>query len=102
MSASEGDIYVNYGHVTNVEEALQDADKAINMVLTELEDAVQPLRATWDGASEEAYKYIMSVWQSNTADMQNILAKYNTTLSEMSYNYGNTDSNLALQWSEIT
>jgi len=102
MSSNEGDIYVNYGHVGNVEQALQGADKAISAVLSELEDMVQPLRATWDGASEEMYKYIMGVWQSNTNDMQNILAKYNTTLSEMSYNYGNTDSNLALQWSEIT
>jgi WXG100 family type VII secretion target len=101
VSANEGDIYVNYGHVSNVEDALADADKQINAVLANLNDMVGSLRATWAGVSEEEYTAVQARWNSDTADMQNVLAKYNSTLSEMSYNYGNTDNNLALQWSEI-
>ena len=101
MSTNEGDIYVNYGNVGNVEDALQDANQQINAVLANLADMVQTLRATWAGVSEDEYIMVQNRWNADTADMQNVLVKYNSTLSEMSYNYGNTDNNLAIQWSEI-
>jgi len=101
VSTNEGDIYVNYGHVGNVEDALQDADNQINAVLANLNDMVQTLRATWAGVSEDEYIMVQTRWNNDTADMQNVLARYNSTLGEMSYNYGNTDNNLAIQWSEI-
>ena len=34
--------------------------------------------------------------------MQSVLSQYAPTLDEMKVNYGNTDNNLALQWSSIT
>ncbi len=55
MSINEGDIYVNYGHVDNVEQALNDADNAIQRVLNQLQDVINPLRATWSGVSEDEY-----------------------------------------------
>ena len=101
MSTNEGDIYVNYGHVNNVEDALSDADIQINAVLENLQDMVGQLQATWAGVSQEEYTQVQARWTADTADMQNILKNYNSTLGEMSYNYGNTDNNLAMQWSEI-
>jgi len=101
LSTNEGDIYVNYGHVNNVEDALSDADIQINAVLENLQDMVGQLQATWAGVSQEEYTQVQARWTADTADMQNILKNYNSTLGEMSYNYGNTDNNLAMQWSEI-
>jgi WXG100 family type VII secretion target len=101
LSTNEGDIYVNYGHVNNVEDALADADIQINAVLENLQTMVGQLQATWAGVSQEEYTQVQARWTADTTDMQNILKNYNSTLGEMSYNYGNTDNNLAMQWSEI-
>ena len=101
MTTNEGDIYVNYGAVSNVEDALADADMQINNVLGELETVIQGLQSTWDGVSEAEYIQVQARWNSDITDMQAILKQYNSTLGEMSWNYGNTDNNLAFQWSEI-
>lgn len=101
MTANEGDIYVNYGNVSNVEDALADAGKQINAVLENLQTMVSQLQATWSGPSNDEYIHLQARWNSDTVDMQNVLNNYNSTLGEMSYNYGNTDNNLAFQWSEI-
>jgi len=101
MSINEGDIYVNYGHVDNVEQALNDADNAIQRVLNQLQDVINPLRATWSGVSEDEYIQVQTRWNNDVGDMSNILNKYNATLSEMKINYGNTDNNLALSWASI-
>jgi WXG100 family type VII secretion target len=101
LSTSEGDIYVNYGNVSNVEDALSDADIQINAVLENLQAMVSQLQATWAGVSQDEYTQVQARWTADTADMQNVLKNYNSTLGEMTYNYGSTDNNLAFQWSEI-
>jgi WXG100 family type VII secretion target len=101
MSMNEGDIYVNYGHVNNVEDALAAADQQINAVLSNLNQMVGTLRASWAGVSEEEYTTVQARWNNDTSDMQNFLNQHKVTLGEMAYNYGNTDGNLAIQWSEI-
>ena len=99
--ASDNEIYVNYGQVTDVYDALVDADKSIQMVLNELENVINPLRQTWSGASESEYTAVQARWNQDTADMSLLLQRYQSTLDEISINYSNTDGNLAMQWSEI-
>lgn len=101
MSASDGSIYVNYGSVNNVHQALQDADNAIQMVLTQLQDVINPLRASWSGASEAEYTAVQARWNNDIGAMNMLLSKYGSTLDDMTINYGTTDNNLALQWSAI-
>ena len=102
MSISDGQIYVDYGHVGSVEQALQDADMAIQRVLTDLENVINPLRASWSGASEAEYTMVQNRWNNDLGQMNALLAQYASTLSEMTINYGNTDNDLALQWAGIT
>ncbi len=102
MAISDGQIYVDYSHVTNVEQALEDADNQIKQVLTDLEDIINPLRASWSGASESEYTTVQNRWNSDLAQMNGLLATYRNTLSEMSINYNSTDNGLAHQWSSIT
>ncbi len=102
MSISDNQIYVNYGTVSNVGQALVDADGAIQRVLTELADVINPLRATWSGASEAEYVNVQNRWNNDIATMNALLAKYGSTLDDMTVNYGTTDNNLALQWGAIT
>jgi ESAT-6 family protein len=101
MSMNEGDIYVNYGQVNDVEDVLNDCTNAVGRILDEINTAVQPLVASWAGSSQDAYQQIQQKWNADTQDMQSLLQRYAPTLDEMKVNYGNTDNNLALQWSAI-
>jgi WXG100 family type VII secretion target len=99
---SDGDIYVNYGSVNDVEDVLQSCTSAVQSVLDEIMSAVGPLTASWQGSSLDAYTQVQAKWTSDTTDMQSLLSQYAPTLDEMKVNYGNTDNNLALQWSSIS
>lgn len=99
---SDSSIYVNYGSVSNVHQALQDADASIQRVLTQLDDVITPLRATWSGSSEAEYTAVQARWNSDIAEMNNLLTRYGNVLDEMTINYGTTDNNLAMSWASIT
>jgi WXG100 family type VII secretion target len=96
------EIYVNYGRVDDVEMALADANLTIATILDELQDAIQPLRATWAGCSESEYEGVQLRWNDDINGMTACLATYNNVLGEMKINYSQTDGGLALQWQEIT
>jgi WXG100 family type VII secretion target len=103
MTSSDGDyIHVNYGQVNDVYDALQDADNAISQVLSNLQDVIQPLQASWLGISQDEYTMVQARWNQDMGDMSTTLANSRATLEEMSINYGTTDNNLALQWQDIT
>jgi early secretory antigenic target protein ESAT-6 len=102
MAVSDGQIYVDYGQVSNVYQALEDADSAIQRVLTQLEDVINPLRASWSGASEAEYTSVQARWNNDIGQMNALLGTYRNTLDDMTVNYGTTDNHLALQWSSIT
>ena len=101
MSVSDNEIFVNYGNVSNVGDVLADADRAVQSVLDQLQDVINSLRSSWSGASESEYLVAQARWNNDITAMQNLLVKYNSTLAEMTGNYGNTDNNLALQWGAI-
>jgi 6 kDa early secretory antigenic target len=101
MSSNPGDIYVDYGSVGNVEDVLSACDKAVGQILDEVNTAIQPMLNSWQGSSQDAYRQIQAKWNSDLEDMNRILSQYAPTLDEMKVNYGNTDNNLALQWSQI-
>jgi early secretory antigenic target protein ESAT-6 len=102
MAVGDGQIYVDYGQVSNVYQALEDADNAIQRVLTQLEDVINPLRASWSGASEAEYTAVQARWNNDMGQMNALLGNYRNTLDDMTVNYGTTDNHLALQWSSIT
>jgi WXG100 family type VII secretion target len=99
---SDGDIFVNYGGVNDVEDVLQDCTNAVSRIIDEIQSAVSPMVATWEGSSQEAYGQVQTKWNADTQDMQSLLSQYAPTLDEMKVNYGTTDNNLALQWSGIS
>ncbi len=98
----DGDIFVNYGGVQDVEDVLRDCDTAVGQVLDQVNTAIQPMMSSWQGSSQEAYGQVQTKWNSDLSDMQNVLSQYAPTLDEMKINYGTTDNNLALQWSQIS
>ncbi|MGD0558672.1 MAG: WXG100 family type VII secretion target [Streptosporangiaceae bacterium] len=102
VSSDDGYIHVNYGQVNDVYDALMDADKSIQMVISNLETVINPLLQSWQGISEGAWAQLQNWWNQEIGDMNALLAKSARTLEEMSINYGTTDNNLALQWEQIT
>jgi WXG100 family type VII secretion target len=101
VSSDDGYIHVNYGQVNDVYDALQKATQSIEMVLQELETAIQPLTAVWAGVSQDEYHMVQARWTQDIADMTGTLAANAATLDEMKINYGNTDNNLAFGWQGI-
>jgi len=102
MAVSDGQIYVDYSKVGNVYQALEEADSQIQQVLTQLQDVINPLRASWSGASETEYTSVQLRWNNDIGKMNTLLSTYRNTLDEMTVNYGSTDNSLANQWGSIT
>jgi 6 kDa early secretory antigenic target len=98
MAIGDGQIYVDYGNVSNVYQSLEEADAQIQQVMTQLEDIINPLRATWSGASETEYIQVQARWNSDISAMNSLLGSYRNTLDEITNNYGTTDNHLAMQW----
>jgi early secretory antigenic target protein ESAT-6 len=101
MAISDGNIYVNYGNVGDIHDALVGADQAIQGVLQNLEEAIAPLRASWSGASEQEYIHVQARWNDDIGQMNALLGHFGNTLDEMSTNYGTTDNHIAGQWQSI-
>ncbi len=97
----DGDIFVNYGAVADVEDVLKACDSAVGQILDNVNTAIRPMMNSWQGSSVDAYGQCQTKWNSDLTDMQTVLNKYAPTLDEMKINYGTTDNNLALQWSQI-
>jgi WXG100 family type VII secretion target len=103
MTAPAGgdSIYVNYGVVTDVYNALVDADRAIQTVMDELQTTIAGLQATWSGLSDAEYTQVQAYWNAQMTDMNQVLTHFHGTLDEMAINYSNTDNKLAFQWSAV-
>jgi WXG100 family type VII secretion target len=96
--ADGNSIYVNYSATSNVVDDLSQADNAIQGVLTNLQDAITPLRATWSGASDDEYSIVQARWTNDMTQMQAMLPHYSATLDRMGDNYSSTDNRIAGQW----
>src|SRR5260370_38676634 len=96
MSQNRGDIYSNYRCFTNVVDVLQTSTRAVGQILDEINTAIQPMMASWEGSSVQAYTQVQTVWNQKTTDMQNVLSQYGPVLDEMKDNYATTANNHAL------
>jgi len=100
--SQDGDfIHVDYGHVTDVYDALVHATEQIKQIIENLENEVKPLEASWIGVSRDEYSGVKVRYTNDTANMSQTLGNSAGTLSEMSYNYQSTDKNLAFSWQDI-
>lgn len=101
MSTPSDGIYLNYAITGNVLEELQWADQQLSQMITNLEQSVQPLRASWLGASDQEYQKIQAKWTLHMNAMTALLSAHHGTLSEMAINVNTNDLNIASQWEAI-
>lgn len=95
------DIHVHYEGVDNAGEALGAATKAIESVLSELATTLNQVRNEWYGDSSSQYTVQQGKWNQAAQDMELQLGKNTVNLAAIRENYSNTDSGLALTWTEI-
>jgi WXG100 family type VII secretion target len=92
------DIYVNYNGTNAVVDGLVQADKQIQGVLDNLQATIQPLQATWSGASDDEYTTVQNRWNNDMAQMQSMLTQYGQSVNEASNTYNSTDNRIAGNW----
>jgi WXG100 family type VII secretion target len=102
MTTDPNSIYVDYNQIDNVQEELAFANQTVSQLLTDLNNDISPLRATWSGASDDEYTMVQNAWNTDLANMNNLLPQYNNVLGEITLNYASTDNNLAAQWAGLT
>lgn len=96
-----GDIYIAYAGVGSVIEELGNSNRAINTILENLAEAIQPLTATWAGDSEQEYIQVQARWNADMTDMTTVLVQATQCLGDISYNTSRTDLGVAGQWAAI-
>jgi WXG100 family type VII secretion target len=101
MTAGRDTINDNDNDADSVQETLLNANEAIQAVLNDLQEVINPLRATWSGASEAEYLQVQARWNSDMRKMYAALAGCSTTPDAMGKNYVLTGNRLALVWSAI-
>jgi WXG100 family type VII secretion target len=100
--STDASFYVNYSGVGDVLDMLENADQRIQTLITNLQQDIKPLEATWSGTSEDEYQKVQAKWTVHMATMQGILSgPVRNTLNEMQINYAQTDNGLAAQWQAI-
>jgi ESAT-6 family protein len=101
MGDGDGNIHVTYSGVQDVSDALSAGTKAIQALLENLEQAIAPLRSSFQGNAAGEYETRKNKWDADAADMGTILGSATQTLDEMAENYSHTDLTLAFQWADL-
>lgn len=101
MTTGQDTIYVNDNGAESLQETLLNANKAIQAVLNDLQEVINPFHATWSGASEAEYLQVQARSSSDMRKMYAALAGCSTNRDAMGENYALTSNRLALVWSAI-
>ena len=73
--------------VVALAEQISNGAKGIQQKLDDLDAKVNTLRASWDGAAQEAYDQAQLKWTKQLNDLNTLLAKIATTTVELSNGY---------------
>jgi len=101
IADGDGQIFVNYQGVNDVSQVLVDATSAIQQMLNEIEQELQPMQASWTGEARDQYAIKKQQWDAAAANMSEILKGGVGTLDDMAHNYNHTDLNIGFRWSQL-
>ena len=77
--------------VVALAEQISNGAKGIQQKLDDLDAKVNTLRASWDGAAQEAYDQAQLKWTKQLNDLNTLLAKIATTTVQLSNGYVDRD-----------
>lgn len=93
-----------YAHIPTMDSAMDDlmiAAEKLQAILTDLDDQIKPMLASWDGGARDMYYSCQAEWQAAAADMQALLKGAGITVSQASTLYGNVDAKVAAAWQSM-
>jgi WXG100 family type VII secretion target len=103
MLMSDDILHVEYTGVNSVSTAFQDAVKAMQQMLDQLDQDVTSsgMNTYWSGAAQTEYSEVKANWNQILANTASDLNVMSGIMDEISHLYNTTDDNIALNWQQI-
>ncbi|QGH70460.1 WXG100 family type VII secretion target [Pseudactinotalea sp. HY158] len=81
----------NFGAIEAAAADIQTGAGGIETRLSEMDSALQPLRADWTGAAAESYQQAKAQWSSAITDMKLLLSDIGRAVSQGNADYQNAE-----------
>ncbi|MET9442312.1 WXG100 family type VII secretion target [Streptomyces sp. NPDC006610] len=98
---TDGQIYVDYRHMSNAADDMVQQTRAIASILVNLDAELQALKQTWEGEDRAVYDKKQAAWNQAVEAMQNLLENHSRLLTDVSGNYQYSEKSLTQLWSEV-
>ncbi|MDH2393677.1 MULTISPECIES: WXG100 family type VII secretion target [Streptomyces] len=98
---TDGQIYVDYRHMSNAADDMVQQTRAIASILVNLDAELQALKQTWEGEDRQVYNDKQAAWNKAVEAMQNLLENHSRLLTDVSGNYQYSERSLTQLWSEV-
>ncbi|MFF1277584.1 WXG100 family type VII secretion target [Streptomyces marokkonensis] len=99
---ADGIIDVQYPLVRNAIEELAGQTRQIINTLNILEDELQPLVRSWEGADRSMYVQVQSEWDQACKNMAGLLGNSSELVSLIHDNHSRDEMNSANNWGNIS
>lgn len=93
-----GEIKVSFGDLEATASYIDVKSQEANQLLADLKSMLQPLVATWTGASAESYNHKQHLWDTAAADLNSVLSQISTALHTANANYIEAESANTRRW----
>ncbi|CAM5491505.1 WXG100 family type VII secretion target [Streptomyces fumanus] len=91
MGAAEDGIYIDHGQATTFAAEMAEQTMQIRKVITNLEDQLRPIVATWLGPDKTVYMTkVQPTWEAEVQALSTILARHAETLDTVRDMYKKT------------
>jgi WXG100 family type VII secretion target len=98
---TDGNIYVDYSHMSNAADDLVSQTKAIAQTISNMEMELAELKKSWVGDDADTYNKKQQTWDNAIKAMENMLTSHSQLLDEISGSYKYNENNLSQMWSEV-
>jgi WXG100 family type VII secretion target len=98
---TDGNIYVDYSHMSNAADDLVSQTKAIAQTISNMEMELGELKKSWVGDDADTYNKKQQAWDNAVKAMENMLTQHSQLLDEISGSYKYNENNLSQMWSEV-
>ena len=93
-----GQIKVSFPDLEATADFIDAKSKEANQLLADLKSMLQPLVATWTGAAAENYNHKQHLWDTASADLNNVLFQISTALHTANANYIEAENANTRRW----
>jgi early secretory antigenic target protein ESAT-6 len=92
-------IYVDHARLESAAQDFAQRHEALQTVLTDLEDGLAPMIATWEGSAQSMYLEKKAAWDAAAADLTALLAGITRLTTDAHEGYAATVSANHATWS---